>query len=362
MTFHASGFCRRVGIRWQGMKGLKPTGVCKLYDCMHLDQGVESEWKGMTVNLGEEGRPTFSVQSAIASLRGRSGLSSFLPSFPLIRKALRFCDRLLLPQVEIPLAGLARERCSEGLAWKEKQLPAEATRIVANKTVLSTLMLADSLRLPPRARVCGRTSMHLKASSTPSRHREASETFFLDSKMPAKREEGEQELPPRVESKKLKQLIQTAKIFSWVLKLAIIVCGLVLTLGPETLMIEDIKYHFRTHFIICDVVLLSMAAFIAVFIGILVTAAEAPEMDPYTYVKEKANKEGKPSVCFLGDSHTHQSVGGEFVKNVREHVGAEMHVVNCGENGLMSYTAAREHVGWLCDFGVDPTYVSVMIG
>lgn len=109
------------------------------------------------MNLGEEGRPTFSVQSAIASLRGRSGLSSFLPSFPLIRMyaLLRFCDRLLLPQVEIPLAGLARERCSEGLAWKEKQLPAEAMRIVANKTVLSTLMLADSLRLSRASGVRG---------------------------------------------------------------------------------------------------------------------------------------------------------------------------------------------------------------
>lgn len=324
--------------------------------CMHLDQGVESEWKGMTVNLGEEGRPTFSVQSAIASLRGRSGLSSFLPSFPLIRKALlRFCDRLLLPQVAIPRAGLARERCSEGLAWKEKQLPAEAMRIVANKTVLSTLMLDNSLKLQ------GLRCAESRTARSPRNHHRL-HRLYRDSKMPAMKAEEEQELPPRVESKKLKQLIQTAKIFSWVLKLAIIVCGLVLTLGPETLMIEDIKYHFRTHFIICDVVLLSMAAFIAVFIGILVTAAEAPEMDPYTYVKEKANKEGKPSVCFLGDSHTHQSVGGEFVKNVREHVGAEMHVVNCGENGLMTYTAAREHVGWLCDFGVDPTYVSVMIG
>jgi hypothetical protein len=338
----------------------KTIGAMKV-ERLHEDfgQGVESEWKGMSVKLGEEGRPTFSVQSAMASLRGRSGLSSFLPSFPLIRNAkalLRFCcDRLLL--MHVAPAGLARERCREGLAWKEKQMSAEAMRMVANKTVLWTLIVQ-----------CAPWQLPGPCIVLTHRHRGTS-VFFLKfapgiSKMPStKKEEGEeQELPPRVESKKLKQLIQTAKIFSWVLKLAIIVCGLVLTLGPKTLMIEDVKYHFRTHFIICDVVLLSMAAFIAVFIGILVTAAEAPEMDPYTYVKEKANKDGKPSVCFLGDDHTHQSVSGEFVKNVREHVGAEMHVVNCGENGLVSYTAAREHVGWICDFGVDPTYVSVMIG
>lgn len=175
-------------------------------------------------------------------------------------------------------------------------------------------------------------------------------------------EKAEQKLPPRVESKKLKTLIQTAKIFSWVLKLAIIVCGVVLVLGPKTLMIEDVKYHFRLHFVICDVVLLFMSAFIAVFIGVLVTAAEPPEMDPHTYLKESANKERKPTVCFLGDSLTHQTTSGQFVKNVREHVGSEMDVVNCGENGLVAYAAAREHVGWLCDFGVDPTYISVMIG
>ena len=95
----------------------KPIGAMKVQR-LHEDfgEGVESEWKGMAVNLGEEGRPTFSVQSAMASLRGRSGLSSFLPSFPLIRKAkalLRFCcDRLLL--MHVAPAGLAREGCREG--------------------------------------------------------------------------------------------------------------------------------------------------------------------------------------------------------------------------------------------------------
>lgn len=95
---------------------------------------------------------------------------------------------------------------------------------------------------------------------------------------------------------------------------------------------------------------------------VVVESSKPPAWNPHEYCTGKlgGDRDKRPCLVFLGDSISHQRASGEFVELVRNEMGNVMDVVNCGENGILTYTVDKERVEWVA--ACQPTYVALMIG
>jgi lysophospholipase L1-like esterase len=95
-------------------------------------------------------------------------------------------------------------------------------------------------------------------------------------------------------------------------------------------------------------------------------ASRPPSNDAYHYVRWKAsNKSDAPTLVCLGDSLTHGTFSAPWVEDIVEHAPSwskeqPLHVVNCGQNNLVTHTCLHERVDWT--LACQPQYVVVMIG
>ena len=96
-------------------------------------------------------------------------------------------------------------------------------------------------------------------------------------------------------------------------------------------------------------------------------ASRPPSNDAYHYVRwNSSNKSDAPTLVCLGDSLTHGTFSAPWVEDIMVHASSTwskeqpLHVVNCGQNNLVTHTCLHERVDWT--LACQPQYVVVMIG